>query len=176
MSSATETASAVTLSAAEEERYAELQQMALGFARNGETGCLLSMLDAGLPINLSDHKGNSLLMLASYNGHVDTARMLLGRGADVDRRNDHGQTPLGGVAFKGQVDLVELLLQHGADVNANNGMGMTPVMFAAMFGRKEVVRFLNSRASSGGVSGQGGLKSRFLLWASKVSAMVLRRR
>ena len=29
-----------------------------------------------MPVNLSDAKGNSLLMLASYNGQVETARML----------------------------------------------------------------------------------------------------
>ena len=70
---------------AEEARYAELQSMALDFARNGETEPLASMLDAGLPVNLSDAKGNSLLMLASYNGQLETTRMLLQYGADVDR-------------------------------------------------------------------------------------------
>jgi uncharacterized protein len=44
-----------TVTEAEEKRYAELQQIAL---------------DAGLPVNLSDARGNSLLMLASYNGHL----------------------------------------------------------------------------------------------------------
>ncbi len=29
-------------------------------------------------------------MLASYNGNLETARMLLAHGADVDRRNDRG--------------------------------------------------------------------------------------
>jgi len=64
-------------------------------------------------VNLADAKGNSLLMLASYNGEVETTRMLLGRGADVDRRNDRGQTPLGGAAFKGDEEIVALLLAHG---------------------------------------------------------------
>ena len=44
---------------AEEKRYAELQQMALAFARNGETEPLASMLDAGLPVNLSDANSSS---------------------------------------------------------------------------------------------------------------------
>ena len=58
------------------------------------------MLNAGLPVNLADAKGQTLLMLASYNGNLETTRMLLKHGADVDRRNDRGQTPLGGVAFR----------------------------------------------------------------------------
>src|SRR5271170_141326 len=105
----------------EEKRYAELQYLALGFARNGQTKHLASMLQAGLPVNLSDAKGNSLLMLASYHGEIETTRMLLEHGADADRRNDRGQTPLGGAAFKGFEEIVELLLAHGANIDADNG-------------------------------------------------------
>src|SRR5277367_4586155 len=95
---------------AEEKHYAELQHLALAFARNGESKHLAAMLRAGLPVNLSVGKGNSLLMLASYHGEVETTRMLLEHGADADRRNDRGQTPLGGAAFKGFEEVVELLL------------------------------------------------------------------
>jgi ankyrin repeat protein len=108
---------------AEENRYAELQRMALDFARQGDTETLEAMLRHGLPLNLADDRGNTLLLLASYHGHAQTTRMLLGHGADVDRRNDHGQTPLGGVAFKGYQEIAALLLQHGADIDADNGVG-----------------------------------------------------
>ena len=62
------------ITAADEMRYAELQQMALGFARHGETESLGAMLLHGLPVNLADLKGNSLLMLASYNGNLETTQ------------------------------------------------------------------------------------------------------
>ncbi|MBU1233277.1 MAG: ankyrin repeat domain-containing protein [Proteobacteria bacterium] len=126
----------------EEKRYTELQLMAVDMARCGDTAELEKMLIAGLPINLCDTKGNSLLMLAAYNDQAETASMLLKHGAEVDRRNDHGQTPLGGVAFKGNMALVSLLLEAGADINADNGGGKTPLMFAAMFGHREVVEHL----------------------------------
>lgn len=126
----------------EEQRYAELQLMAVDMARCGDTAELEKMILSGLPINLRDSKGNSLLMLAAYNSHAETTSMLLKHGADVDLRNDHGQTPLGGVAFKGNSTLVSLLLEAGADINADNGGGKTPLMFAAMFGHQEVVRHL----------------------------------
>lgn len=132
------------LTDAEEARYAELQRQALDFARHGETNALRLMVEAGLPVNLCDAKGQSLLMLASYNGNLETTRMLLALGAEVDRRNDRGQTPLGGVAFKGYLDIVKLLVTHGADIHADNGGGMTPLSFAAMFGRHDVVGYLVS--------------------------------
>jgi ankyrin repeat protein len=78
----------VLVSEGEEKRDAELQFLALGFARAGQTKHLRAMITAGLPVNLCDEEGNSLLMLARYNGHFHTARMLLDHGAEVDRRTD----------------------------------------------------------------------------------------
>jgi hypothetical protein len=128
----------------EEERYSQLQLQALEYARNGETEPLLPMIEAGLPVNLADENGQTLLMLACYHGHEETARELLARGAEADRRNDHGQTPLGGVAFKGFLPIARLLVEHGADPKADNGSGMTPVQFADMFGQKEMGEYLRS--------------------------------
>ena len=127
---------------AEEKRYAELQLLALDLARQGDTEQLAAMLDHGLPVNLADAKGQTLLMLACYYGNVATVRLLLERGAEVDRRNSRGQTPLGGAAFKGYEDVVKLLLEYGAAVNGDTGAGMPPIMFAAMFGRSRVVDLL----------------------------------
>jgi len=151
------------LTPAEEQRYAELQLMALDFARNGETETLVSMLRSGLAPNLADHKGNTLLMLAAYHGQHTTAQALLDFGAEIDRPNDHGQTPLGGVAFKGDIPLAELLLAHGAALEADNGMGMTPLMFAAMFGRHEMVELLRRRGASLRRRTRFGLSAAFLV-------------
>lgn len=60
-------------------------------------------------------------MLANYNGHLETARMILERGAEVDRLDDRAQPSVGGVAFKGYEEVVGLRLEHGADIGADNG-------------------------------------------------------
>ncbi len=157
----------IAVTEAEEKRYAELQALALDYARAGETEWLAAMLRHGLPVNLADAKGNSLLMLASYNGNLETARMLLECGAEVDRRNDRGQTPLGGVAFQGFENIVHLLLQHGADIDADNGGGMTPLMFAAMFGRGQVVEQLQARGASLQHRCRLGLSAGFIVRVSR---------
>jgi ankyrin repeat protein len=130
------------LSREEEQRYAELQLLALDAARTGNTELLESMLQAGMPVNLCDEKGNSLLMLAAYHGHTPTVPVLLAHGAYIDQRNDHGQTPLGGVAFKGNLEIVKLLHEAGAEIDADNGGGKTPLMFGAMFGHRQIVEYL----------------------------------
>ena len=142
---------------AEERRYAELQGQALDLARAGETAVLESMVRAGMPVNLEDHQGNTLLMLACYHDRLETARMLLTRGAEADRRNRRGQTPLGGVAFKGFPGIARLLLEHGAAVDADNGNGMTPLMFAEMFGRTEVAGVLRHAGANARTRNRYGL-------------------
>lgn len=141
----------------EEKRYAELQIMALDFARMGDTMELQKMIDAGIPVNLADEKGQSLLMLSSYNGNFGTSKMLLKSGSEVDQKNDRGQTPLGGVSFKGYPELAKLLIEYGADPNASNGGGMTPIHYASMFGRTEVMKVLEKY----GASVKGGDESRW---------------
>jgi hypothetical protein len=133
------------------------------------------MLEHGLPVDLSDHKGNTLLMLAAYNGNAGTARMLLNRGAKVDRRNDRGQTPLGGVAFKGFDDIAALLIEHGADLDADNGGGMTPLMFAAMFGRAGVLRQLRAHGASLQCRNRLGISAKWMVRISRLLSPLLDR-
>jgi ankyrin repeat protein len=126
----------------DEKRYQELQEQALDYAREGETDALQKMLEHGLPVNLANSKGNTLLMLAAYHDHPKTVQLLLDFGAKVDQPNDRGQTPLAGVAFKGFVEVARLLLESEANPLAPQGtaMGieMTPLRFAMLFGRKEI--------------------------------------
>lgn len=132
----------VAITQAEEERYIQLCGYAFNFARNDDCVALEKMIDAGLSPNLKNHKGDSLLMLASYHGAVQTTKMLLQKGAEVDAYNDRGQTPLAGVCFKGNLEIVKLLVENGANIDANNGMGLTPYSFAIMFGRSEIAQYL----------------------------------
>ena len=146
-------------------RYEELQVIALDFARTGKTEDLKAMLQSGMPLNLSDHKGNSLIMLASYNGNLETTVMLVSFGAEVDKKNDRGQTPLAGVCFKGYLDIVKVLVKAGANIYENNGMGTTPIMFASMFGNSEIVKFLDEQNKN------NNFKSKIYLITSKIFSL-----
>jgi ankyrin repeat protein len=155
----------MTLNAQEEQRYAELQAMALDAARHGDVDALAPMLQAGMPVNLRDEKGNTLLMLATYHGNEEAARVILRYDAEVDARNDRGQTPLAGVAFKGHLEIARLLLEAGADPVADQGGGRTPVMFAAMFGHLEMVKLLENKAAA------KGWRKSSLGWLARIMAI-----
>jgi ankyrin repeat protein len=108
-------------------------------ARDGETATLAAYLDAGVPVNLTNTKGDSLVMLAAYYGHETTVAELIRRGADVDRRNNRGQTPLAGAVFKNETTIVELLLAADADPVAGSPSALETARF---FGKKQLGRRL----------------------------------
>ncbi|MET9827584.1 ankyrin repeat domain-containing protein, partial [Streptomyces sp. NPDC006349] len=68
--------------------------IAMDLAREGSTEQLAEFLAHGLPVDVRDPAGNTLLMLAAYHAHADTVRALLRHGADPDLRNDRDQSPI----------------------------------------------------------------------------------
>lgn len=86
-------------------------------ARAGRAEELLSLIDQGIPVNLTNSKGDSLLILAAYNDQAALVRGLLERGADVDRMNDRGQTALSCAVFRQNEEITQALLKAGADVD-----------------------------------------------------------
>jgi ankyrin repeat protein len=118
-----------------------------GLVREGDSERLAGLIERGMPVNFRNEKGDSLIMLASYHGHLETARLLLAAGADPNVANDQGQTPLAGVAYKGYDAIAALLLAHGASVEGNSPDGKTPFMMAAMFNRVAILAMLSEHGA-----------------------------
>ena len=123
----------------------ELAQRIFDLARSGDTNTVVAYVDAGVPANLTNDKGDSLIMLASYHGHPDTVRALLDRQADPDKLNDRGQSPIAGAVFKGEDEVVRALLDGGADPEAGQP---SAVETARMFEKHQLLE-LFSTASDG---------------------------
>ncbi|AEN08759.1 MULTISPECIES: ankyrin repeat domain-containing protein [unclassified Streptomyces] len=120
----------------------ELATKVFDLARRGETDSLAAYVDAGVPANLTNDRGDSLLMLAAYHGHAPAVTALAGRGADPDRANDRGQTPLAGAVFKGERAVIEALLAAGADPAAGTP---SAVDTARMFGKDDLLELFGAR-------------------------------
>lgn len=114
----------------------QLAQSCLELARTGESATLAAYVDAGVPVDLTDASGNTVLMLAAYHGHADTVAALAERGADVDRVNDRGQSPLAGAVFKAEAAVAAVLLEHGADPDVGTP---TARETAAVFGQEALL-------------------------------------
>jgi hypothetical protein len=96
----------------------ELAGRVFELARAGSTEELAAFVDAGVPVNLTNDKGDTLLILSAYHGHPETVAALLDRGADSSRANDRGQTALAAAVFRQSADIVTRLLSAGADPDA----------------------------------------------------------
>lgn len=114
-------------------------------ARAGDA-TLVDYVRAGVPANLTDPDGNTLLMLAAYHGHASLVAALVDQGADPQRANDRGQTPLAGAVFKGEPTVVEVLVAAGADPAAGVPSALDT---ARMFERDDLLALLQPSGDPG---------------------------
>ncbi|MEV7968919.1 ankyrin repeat domain-containing protein [Sphaerisporangium sp. NPDC088356] len=126
----------------EDAEVEELATRLFQLARSGQTERLCAYVDAGVPANLTNDKGDTLLMLAAYHGHAETVRALASRGADPGRANDRGQTPLAGAVFKKEPEVVRALLDAGADPAAGTP---SAVDTAQMFGHAQFLKWFEHK-------------------------------
>ncbi|MFF0557541.1 ankyrin repeat domain-containing protein [Streptomyces sp. NPDC004266] len=120
----------------------ELASKVFDLARTGDADALAAYVDAGVPANLTNDKGDTLVMLAAYHGHAAAVAALLERGAEADRPNDRGQTPLAGAVFKGEDAVIRALLAAGANPEAGTPSALDT---ARMFGKTELLELFGAR-------------------------------
>jgi ankyrin repeat protein len=121
----------------------ELAGRVFDLARGGHTEELVAYVGAGVPANLTNDKGDTLLILAAYHGHAETVAALLARGADHSRANDRGQTALAAAVFKQSSETVTALVAAGADPDAG---GPSARATAEFFELPAMVELLESRS------------------------------
>jgi ankyrin repeat protein len=96
-------------------------------------------VDAGVPVNLTNDKGDTLLILAAYYGRPETVSALLDRGADHSRANDRGQTALAAAVFRQSTDTVTRLLEAGADPDAGGPSARATATFFELSAMTELL-------------------------------------
>ncbi len=103
--------------------------------------------------------GESPLMMAALQGHIEAARLLIERGADV---NKTGWAPLHYAASKdqpAQEQMVALLLEQNAYIDAASPNGTTPLMMAAQYGSMAVLQLLLDEGADPLLKNQLGLRA-----------------
>ncbi|WP_198412069.1 ankyrin repeat domain-containing protein [Cryobacterium sp. Hz9] len=102
-----------------------------GLARDGLTVPLGEMIDAGVPLNVVNPRGDTLLIVAAYQQHPGTVAELLRRGADASAVNAMGQTAISCAVFRDNEPILRLLLEADADPDLGTHRG---VAIADQFG------------------------------------------
>jgi ankyrin repeat protein len=125
----------------------ELDEQTLAFAhqmfdlaRDGRTEELAAYVDAGLPPDLTNDKGDTLLILAAYHAHPGTVAALLERRADPARTNDRGQTALAAGVFRRSAEVVTALLTADADPDLGSPSAVETAVFFELPEMLELLR------------------------------------
>ena len=101
-------------------------QGVISAARHGRVPEVAAYLDHGIPVNIRDKFGNTILAIACQNGLKKMAKLALRRGADINARNYKGNTPLHFCFTYGYGDtLGQYLISKGADPAIKNHQGST---------------------------------------------------
>ncbi|MEV7631407.1 ankyrin repeat domain-containing protein [Microbacterium sp. NPDC089318] len=87
-------------------------------ARQGRSGPLGEMIEAGVPVDVRNPRQDTLLIVATYAEQAETVAELISRGADLDAVNANGQTALACAVFRRSELLLRMLLEAGADQDA----------------------------------------------------------
>ncbi|XP_053454091.1 BRCA1-associated RING domain protein 1 isoform X2 [Nycticebus coucang] len=95
-----------------------------------------------------NHRGETLLHLASIKGDVPSVEYLLQSGSDPNVKDHAGWTPLHEACNHGHLKIVELLLQHQALVNTTGYQNDSPLHDAAKNGHVDIVKLLLSYGAS----------------------------
>ena len=114
-------------------------------AELGDVKGLERLLDRGSDPNTADAKGNTLLMIATREGHKDAVWTLIRRKANTNRRNQHGDTALMMASIRGDLEIGRMLLEFGnAEVKHP---GWAPIHYAAFYDKPEMIRYLASKGA-----------------------------
>ncbi|KAJ8707390.1 hypothetical protein PYW08_010642 [Mythimna loreyi] len=125
-------------------------------ARAGQIEKIISLLEQGVDINVSNANGLNAIHLASKDGHVEVVRELLDRGAAIDAATKKGNTALHIASLAGQEAVVKLLVQTAAQVNIQSQNGFTPLYMAAQENHDGVVKFLLANGANQSLATEDG--------------------
>lgn len=122
-----------------------IEELALCAAsKHGLTPELIDVLENyDININVQDGAGNTPLMLAAMNGHIDCVIVLLRHGANMNLRNAHRETALMHAIYNDsefKINIIKLLIISGASIHAVNNRHENPMMLACQRGSLELVK------------------------------------
>ena len=131
-------------------------------ARANSNATVDALLAAKANVNAKSAVGDTAIMAAALNGHLDLVKKLRTRGAEI---NGAGWTPLIYAATGGHDAIVEYLLAEGANVNAVSPNGTSALMMAVREGKVSTVTLLLAKGADVNQKNQQGGTA--LAWAAR---------
>ncbi|KAK3610755.1 hypothetical protein CHS0354_028154 [Potamilus streckersoni] len=86
--------------------------------------------------------GDTPLMLACAQGHLEVTDLLIKAGSDLFARNQDEEMAIHHAARRGHTEVIKHLHDAGVDLNIESAWGYTPILYAAMNKQIESVKYI----------------------------------
>ncbi|KIP71102.1 ankyrin [Vibrio harveyi] len=125
-----------------EEEYQSLVELFFDAARIGNNEVVDTFVSQGFPIDQRNTQSYTALMVAAYQGHRETVRLLLDSGANACLQDKRGNTALMGALIKREIGIAKDLYQAGCSAELRNKAGLNLKEFAEIYGQSNVLKSL----------------------------------
>ncbi|AQW61153.1 ankyrin repeat domain-containing protein [Vibrio owensii] len=125
-----------------EEEYQSLVELFFDAARIGNNDVVDTFVSQGFPIDQRNNQSYTALMVAAYQGHRETVRLLLDSGANACLQDKRGNTALMGALIKREIGIAKDLYQADCSPELRNKAGLNLKEFAEIYGQSNVLKSL----------------------------------
>ncbi|MFZ3507312.1 ankyrin repeat domain-containing protein [Vibrio harveyi] len=125
-----------------EEEYQSLVELFFDAARIGNNEVVDTFVSQGFPIDQRNNQSYTALMVAAYQGHRETVRLLLDSGANACLQDKRGNTALMGALIKREIGIAKDLYQVDCSPELRNKAGLNLKEFAEIYGQSNVLKSL----------------------------------
>jgi len=119
------------------------------------------IIATGMPLEIKNDKGHTLLSLAARKGKRLAIQYLLSQGAHVNCKSIHNNTPLmvtiiNHTQRSPRFDCVQDLIAANADLNNQNNFGESALHFAAQVGAHDIIDLLLKAGADQSIKNEAG--------------------
>ncbi len=116
----------------------------------GDIDSVRNYIDNGADVNSRDHLKRTILMVASYYGHLEVVKYLIDKGAEIDTTGSFEQThtALLTASQEGWLEVVKYLISKGANLHIISQHNETALILAVIKNHFEVVKYLVENGSN----------------------------
>ncbi len=125
-----------------EEEYQSLVELFFDAARIGNNEVVDTFVSQGFPIDQRNTQSYTALMVAAYQGHRETVRLLLDSGANACLQDKRGNTALMGALIKREIGIAKDLYQADCSPELRNKAELNLKEFAEIYGQSNVLKSL----------------------------------
>lgn len=129
----------------------------ISIVSEGDFDSLISLHTKGINLQATNTSGDTLLHIASANGHLQIVSFLHNKQVDLNQENQYQRSPLHEASINGHLEVVDYLCKNGANLDARDEYGRTAFFLACMNGIHPIAQYFCNMGINIDVHGCNGV-------------------